>query len=168
MSNSIWSVIETFSNGVDYALARDEYFKGLENPDLAAGLTLIAFIHVDGAEVEENPTIGYGYNLVGKSLAQNTAFFTHAFGVALTPTQTAALQLLEDWRSETPVLLNGVLRVLKNPEIIDGAAGIIPELVSLDSLKLTDAQASAMLTAYLEGRWILSHGNDVRAKGIEQ
>lgn len=153
MSNSIISTTVTLA---DYSSARNDYFKELENLSLKRGLITQSSIHADreineSAPNEALPTIGYGYNLVGKSLAQNTAFFSHAFGVALTPLQIQALQLLESWRSGTNVTINGVSRELTNLDIIRGADGIIPELASLDSLKLTEAQASAMLTAYLEG-----------------
>ncbi len=153
MPNTIRNSIVAITN---YTEERNEYLKARENLRLKNGAEQYSPIHPDDVVDRNNPdkvnpTIGYGYNLVDKTLAQNTAFFTLAFGGTLTPTIIDALQLLEIWRSKTDFTINGVTRKLTKLDIIDGAAGTIPELAALDSLKLTEAQASALLTAYLDG-----------------
>ncbi len=134
--------------GLNYESYRNNYFKELENDVLlAAGSAGVSTIHDDG---DGNPTIGYGYNLTNRTLEVNTAYFTEAFGT-LSPTQINALQKLEAWRIGTETLVNGALRTLTSQDIINGAAGTIPELVDLQSLTMTEAQATALLEAFLEG-----------------
>ncbi len=164
MPNTIRNSIAAITN---YTEERNDYLKTLENNLLKIGDEQYSSIHPDRDIDPENPnsalpTIGYGYNLDGKDIAQNTAFFTLAFGGTLTPTMIEALQLLESWQSETDVTINGVSRKLENYDIIRGAAGAIPELAALESLKLTEAQASTLLTAYLDG----ASGFDGAEKGL--
>ena len=146
----IHTIKNKLSHYSDYISERNSHLKTLENPRLLDGRDEFSVIHAD-KNSNPNPTIGYGYNLAEKSLAQNTAFFTLAFGGTLSATQTSALNFLENWQEGIAVTINGAPKILTNQDIIDGAAGTIPELAALDSLKLTEAQASIMLNAYLEG-----------------
>ncbi len=108
MPNTIRNSIVTIAN---YTEVRNEHIKTSENDPLRIGDEQYSPIHPDGvvdrnSPDKVNPTIGYGYNLVDKTLAQNTALFTLAFGGTLTPTMIDALQLLEIWRSKTDFTIN--------------------------------------------------------------
>ncbi len=144
------SITDNLSLYSDYISERNSHLKKLENPRLQDGRDEFSGIHAD-KDSNPSPTIGYGYNLTGKSLAQNTAFFTFAFGGSLSPTQSSALGYLDDWQEGRAVTINGTPRVLTNQDILDGAEGLIPELAVLDSLKLNEAQASILLSDFLEG-----------------
>jgi len=54
-------------------------------------------------DVEGNPTIGYGFDLTKWSAAQITDALTYAYSNNLSMNQQAGLDLLEAWRTGTPV-----------------------------------------------------------------
>ncbi len=165
--NTIFSTLSELDVNETYLASRASYFKPLENPGLFdSGPSGFSAIHDDG---KSYPTIGYGYNLTdwnpdgnpetddyGRSIEVNTAYFTHVFGT-LTAEQESALQLIDKFNSKTAILIDGVTRALTLDDLLDGAEPLADggdaehPLAALRSLTLTEAQATILLNAYLDG-----------------
>ncbi len=165
--NTIFSTLSAIDDKETYLAARASYFKPLENRGLfLSGPLGISAIHNDD---KNYPTIGYGYNLTdwnpdgnpetedyGRSIEVNTAYFTHVFGT-LTGEQEDALELIDKFNSKTAIQIDGITRTLtiddlENPDeaiaVVDNKT--IP-LAALLSLVLSEAQATILLNAFLDG-----------------
>ncbi|CAN7467829.1 calcium-binding protein [Pararhizobium sp. LjRoot238] len=106
-------------------------------------------IHDDGKQI---PTIGYGLNLKALSFGD----ISKAYKLALTgkidgklsTLQENGLKIIEKWKTDTtPTVAEDVALISKS----EGKAGTAAEKKALQSLWLSDAQASVLLEARLKG-----------------
>ena len=146
-----------------FALVYD-MIKKAENPFLYAG-TGFQRIHDGGGD--GNPTFGYGFNLAAFSASVVEQVILHAYGGSVTSQQRAGLDIVLDWKTGAPLVVNGVGVTLTNADIInmadvtlDGAPGAFGSAAQRDavqSLFLNDAQATRMLDVMIKGDLGLVH-----------
>ncbi|WP_349434687.1 calcium-binding protein [Pararhizobium sp. A13] len=107
-------------------------------------------IHDDSKQI---PTVGYGLNLKALSFSD----ISKAYRLALTGKidgklsglQESGLKIIEKWKADkTPTAADDVALINKS----QGKAGTTAERKALQSLWLTDAQASVLLEARLKGQ----------------
>jgi hypothetical protein len=133
---------------------RNAWLKARENPVGNDGSLLAPRIHNSG---DDEPTIGFGYDLAQHSATQNDAYLRHAFGT-LTAEQEEALSILQHWRTGTAYDLDGSgegeARILTNTDIFQlaGATSGLPvEQQLLRCLSMADETATILLNDELDG-----------------
>ena len=92
--------------------------KQRENPWLYAG-TGFERIHNGGGD--GNPTFGYGFNLAAFSANVVEQVIEHAYGGSMSSQQRDGLDLILDWKTNTPVWVNGQSVTLTRANIINMA-----------------------------------------------
>jgi len=128
-----------------YTEARNNLIKEVENSFLAQGLTMFGGQNISAIhDVRGNPTVGYGYDLTQRPIAEIEAFITHAFGGTLTTLQEAGLQLIRDFRG-------GDLTAAQLINFAQAANPNTPNELALASLRMTDTEATLLLNAALDG-----------------
>lgn len=157
------SNLNLLSEGAYFSLLYD-MLKQRENPFLYAG-TGFQRIHNGGGD--GNPTFGYGFNLAAFNANIVDQVIRHAYSNSLSGLQRDGLDLILDWKTGTPVLINGQNRTLTNANIINmadvslngapGAFGSASQRAAVQSLSLNDAQATRMLDVMVKGDLSLVH-----------
>ena len=142
--------LRTGQPATNYIGARNNFIKAKENAllfqfdggQVFPGGDEVSLIHDGGGD--NNPTIGYGFNLSAQPFAKIEAFLTHAFGGSLTSEQQAGLQFLQDWK-------NGLFTNRQIIDIAQGRQGTAQQIQALQSLQLNDTQATILLNDELDG-----------------
>lgn len=147
-----------------YQQARNNLIKISENSVLFSGGTTFNGQNIQGIhDVEGNPTIGYGYDLSQRDFAEFESFITHAFGDALTPDQQAGLDLIEAYTDPNhPNHITAGTLI----DIAQGRAGTAAEQAALFSLRMTDAEATILLNASLDGYDVYDGFEDALSNGF--
>ena len=128
-----------------------EFLKQWENPKLI-GDSLASSdggIHNDSKNI---PTVGYGINI--KAMSYSNIERAYKFALTgkidgqITSVQASGLKIIETWKSDkTPTLAEDLSLIAKS----NGTGGTKAEQKALNSLWLTDAQASKLLEAKING-----------------
>ena len=157
------SDLNLLSQSAYFSLLYD-MIKQRENPWLYAG-TGYDGIHNGGGD--GNPTFGYGFNLFAFSASIVEQVILHAYNNSLTSQQSDGLDLILDWKTGASVWIDGQSRALTNADILNladeslngapGAIGSSAQRAAVQSLTLTDAQASRMLDVMIKGDLNLVH-----------
>lgn len=135
-----------------YTQARNNLLKISENDRLFAGFSTRSATdphNIEGIhDVRGNPTIGYGYDLSQRSFNEIEAFITHAFGGTLTTDQHAGIDLIEAYKDpQNPNHISATTLI----EIAQGQTGTPSQQAALISLRMSDAEATILLNASLDG-----------------
>ncbi len=157
------SNLDHLSEGSYFSLLYD-MIKQRENPWLYAG-TGYERIHNGGGD--GNPTFGYGFNLAAFSASVVEQVIEHAYNGSMTSQQGDGLDLILDWKTGTSVYVSGQYVTLTRENIINmsdvslngapSAFGSISQRAAIQSLSLTDAEATRMLDVMIKGELNLVH-----------
>lgn len=127
------------------------FLKKWENPKLIGDSLASADggIHNDSKDI---PTVGYGLNIKAMSMADITLAFklalTGKIDGKLTAVQESGLKIIKAWKDDkTPTNAEDLTLIAKS----QGTAGTATEKKAMQSLWLTDAQATVLLEAKLNG-----------------
>ena len=130
--------------GQAYLTERHDFIARVENPQLFNNGTLGGIHNGGGQPGAELPTIGYGFDFTQHRMPQIRAYLTGALGGTLTADQQAGLNLIADYK-------NGVFSALQLINIARGTAGTAQQQAQLQSLTLTQNQATTLLNQVLDG-----------------
>ena len=150
--NSLLDAPSDRSPATSFREAVLNYIKVKENDELAQNIPEAPDgIHSDSAGL---PTLGYGFNLTAQSSGDFLTLLTHAYGGSIPAGDIRqAVDFVVEWMDTGSITLAGGAVVVSNADLVAAASGQSPEaeLNILQTLQLTEGQATVMLDAYLFG-----------------
>jgi len=102
-------------------------------------------IHGDEGGVAGDPAIGYGFDLSTWTISQIESALTYAFGGSLTTDQQNGVGIIGNFKNGT---ISGATLIA----IANGSAGTGAQQAALQSLQMTDIEATRLLDVVVLGR----------------
>ncbi|GLH77086.1 hypothetical protein SSBR45G_19940 [Bradyrhizobium sp. SSBR45G] len=133
-------------SGQQYVAERDQFIARQENPPLFNRGTNAGIHNGGGTALRPLPTIGYGYDLTQHNFNEISTYLTHALGgqQALTADQVAGLDIIRQWKS-------GLFTTVDFMQMVQGTFGTAAQITAVQSLTLTQSQATTLLDDTLDG-----------------